>query len=175
MIYEIDSNKKILKIEKNTLSKNFLVESLSNLEIIELKGLLINKLLFAIDKNIDIQIEIPEKINRISIDTIDFSRIVGILIDNAIEESIEVTYPLINLAILKISPNCIVFIIENNFRNSTLDIYQIYEKNFSTKKGDRGYGLSNIAEIINNYQNILIHTSVKDDVFIQEIEIFDWK
>ncbi len=65
---------KIINTEKNTLLKNSLIHDLGNLELMELKGLLLTKLLTAVEKKIDIQIEIPEKIDSIYMDIIDLSR-----------------------------------------------------------------------------------------------------
>ncbi len=61
-------------------------------------------------------------------------------------------------------------IIENNFTN-TLDIHQLYKNHYSTKKGNRGYGLNNVKDILNNYPNVLMNTSIEENIFIQEIEI----
>ena len=164
-------NNKIVKVENDTLIKNQLMKNISNLEIIELKGLLLTKLLFATEKNISIQIEIPEKILRIPVDIIDFSRILGILIDNAIEASIESICPTINLAILNTSQNSILFVIENTFQFEDLDINKIYSNNYSSKNNTRGYGLSNTLEILKNYPNALLNTRIEDSIFIQEIEL----
>lgn len=164
---------KIIKTEKNTLLKNTLIKDLGNLEIIELKGLLLTKLFLAVEENLNIQIEIPEKIKRIPMDIIDLSRIVGILIDNAIEASVQSPNPFVNLAIIITSKNSTLIIIENSFNDSSLDISQIYKTNYSTKKGNRGFGLKNIANILSNYPNILLNISIENYVFIQEIEILD--
>lgn len=161
---------KIINTEKNTLLKNALIHDLGNLELMELKGLLLTKLLTAVEKKIDIQIEIPEKIDSIYMDIIDLSRMIGILIDNAIEASIECENPFINLAIMKTNDNSVLMIIENNFTN-TLDIHQLYKNHYSTKKGNRGYGLNNVKDILNNYPNVLMNTSIEENIFIQEIEI----
>lgn len=45
---------KIINTEKNTLLKNSLIHDLGNLELMELKGLLLTKLLTAVEKKIDI-------------------------------------------------------------------------------------------------------------------------
>lgn len=163
-------NNKIVKVEHDTLMKNLLMKNISHLEIIELKGLLLTKLLLAIEKNINVQIEIPEKIQSIPIDIIDFSRILGILIDNAIEASEESDNAMMNLAILQTSQKTLLFVIENSF-SGEVDISQIYRNNFSTKGGNRGFGLKNVLEIVNHYPNVLLNTRIENRTFIQEIEL----
>jgi two-component system, LytTR family, sensor histidine kinase AgrC len=162
---------KILKVEHDTLLKNHFMRNLGNLAIIELKGLLLTKLLLIIEKNIKFHIEIPQKISTLPIDIIDFSRILGILIDNAIEANEISENGVINVAILKTSNESILFIIENSFKD-TLEINQIFNKNYSTKKGDnRGNGLANVTEILNNYPNVLLNTRIENHLFIQELEL----
>lgn len=164
-------NKKILKVESDTLLKNQFMKNISNLAIIELKGLLLTKLLLILEKNIKFHIELPQKISSIPIDIIDFSRILGILIDNAIEANEESKNGVINLAILKTANESILFVIENSFQD-TLDINQIFNKNYSTKKGNnRGNGLANVTEIIKKYPNVLLNTRIENQIFIQELEL----
>lgn len=161
----------IVKFEQDTLTKNLLMENVSQLEIIELKGLLLTKFSLAMEKGIDVQVEIPEKINTIPIDTLDFSRILGILIDNAIEASEQSNQPVIEFTILKTtSQNTILVVIENSF-GGEVDISQLYKNNYSTKGNDRGYGLSNVSDIVNSYPNVLLHTRVESGRFIQELEM----
>lgn len=164
---------KIVKTERNTLLKNHLVRDLGNLEIIEIKGLLLTKLLLAVEKNIHVRIEIPEKINKISMDIIDLSRIIGIFVDNAIEASMESPNPFVNLAMIKTLNHSVLIVIENSYKDVSLDVNQIYRNQFSTKIGNRGYGLKTVSKILNNYPNVLLHTSVENNVFTQELEILD--
>lgn len=164
-------SKKIVKVEQDTLLKNQFMKNISNLSIIELKGLLITKLLLITEKNIQLQIEIPQKISEIPMDIIDFSRILGILVDNAIEASEDSQLKIINLAIIKTLNGSILLIMENSFA-SKLDINQIYIKGYSSKLGNnRGRGLLNLTEIINKYPNVLLNTRVDGKLFIQELEL----
>ena len=113
---------KILKVEHDTLLKNQFIKNLSNLAIIELKGLLLTKLLLIIEKNIKFHIEIPQKISTMPIDIVDFSRILGILIDNAIEASEESENGVINVAILKTSNESILLNLSNTSFIQFLDV-----------------------------------------------------
>lgn len=166
-------NNKIVKVENDTLRKNLILKDLSNLEIIELKGILTTKLLISTEKNIDLHIEIPEKIKSIDMDIIDFSRILGILIDNAIEASEKSQNPQINIAFLQTSSSCL-FVIENTFEGQ-IDIGKIYRGGFSTKSKDRGYGLKNVLEIKDHYPNLFLNTRLENNFFIQELELTNRK
>ncbi|NLY79385.1 MAG: GHKL domain-containing protein [Lysinibacillus sp.] len=164
-------HEKITKTEQVTLHKNTLIKDLGNLDIIELKGLLLTKLLLAVEKKLHIQVEIPEKINEIPIDIIDLSRVLGILIDNAIEASINSKEQLLNIAIIKLANQSTLIIVENSFNDVAFDINQLYQEKYSTKNGNRGYGLKNVSDILSKYSNVLLHTSIENHLFIQEIEI----
>jgi two-component system sensor histidine kinase AgrC len=48
---------------------------------------------------------------------------------------------------------------------------KIFQKAFSTKGENRGLGLSNLKEIINNYKNVSLDTAIETEEFIQNIEI----
>lgn len=163
-------NEKILMSEKYTLMKNDLINDLKNLGIIELKGILVTRLIMAIKNNIHIQIEIPEKIDEIQIDIIDLSRIVGILIDNAIEGSQVSEEKYAYLAILKTQRNSVLLVIENSFKNEGLNVSDLYKSSVSTKGENRGIGLMNLHEITKKYPNILINTHIENNLFIQEVE-----
>lgn len=163
-------NEKILMSEKYTLMKNDLINDLKNLGIIELKGILVTRLIMAIKNNIHIQIEIPEKIDEIQIDIIDLSRIVGILIDNAIEGSQVSEEKFAYLAILKTQRNSVLLVIENSFKNEGLNVSDLYKSSVSTKGENRGIGLMNLHEITKKYPNILINTHIENNLFIQEVE-----
>ncbi|MCM0626357.1 GHKL domain-containing protein [Lysinibacillus sp. OL1_EC] len=166
-------NHKIIKVEKETFKKNLMMKDFSNLEIIELKGLLTTKLILSTEKDINVQIEIPDKIKDISMDIIDFSRILGILIDNAIEASEKSNEPEINIVFLQ-TPNSCIFVLENSF-NGEVDNSKIFQEGFSTKGGNRGYGLKNVLDIKKGYPNLFLNTRLENNRFIQELELTNRK
>lgn len=172
---EIDDLKKyfyetILITEKNTLLKNSLTSDLKNLGIIELKGILITRFIMALNENINIHIEIPKKIDEIPMDIIHLSRVVGILIDNAIEGSLNSKEKFTRLAILETQHNSILLVIENSFENEGLNIKDMYTSFVSTKGGNHGIGLMNLLEIIKKYPHISINTHIENNIFIQAVE-----
>ena len=48
-----------------------------------------------------------------------------------------------------------------------MNIEEIYEMGFSTKGKNRGLGLSNVKEIINKYEDIILETDIETNNFIQ--------
>lgn len=160
----------ILKTEQHTLLKNHIFNQLENIKIFELKGLLATKISLADSMNIPINVEVPDNIYTVHMETIDFARILGVLFDNAIEASLNRDNPKINLAFIK-KNNDVIFIIENYIEDISIDINQLFEENYSTNGINRGIGLSNVRNIINKYYNVTINTRNDKKWFIQEVEI----
>lgn len=160
----------ILTVETQTMQKNRAFSEFENLQIVELKGLLATKYLLAEEMNIPIQIEISSPISSISMDIIDLTRVVGILLDNAIEASTEITQPKINISFSKLQKS-IVIIIENKIMQEPPSVSKLFEEGYSTKGDGHGTGLSTVKNILRQYPNVSLVTTIERGWFIQEIEI----
>lgn len=157
------------------IGENKNLSLLQNIKLSPLKGLLSSKIIDAQSKGIQTNIEITDEIDSLSIGTIDICRIMGIILDNAIEAALNCEVKKINLAIVRNDDNTIITV-TNSCPSDTPPIHKIYEKDFSTKGEGRGMGLKIVKEIIHEkYSNILINTKIKDSIFKQEINIFENK
>ncbi|MBU3214894.1 GHKL domain-containing protein [Clostridium estertheticum] len=161
---------KIIPIGTSFEKKNFKLGLLQNIKIPEIKGVVSSKLITAQHKEINVFIDIIEPIEDINIDIIDICKILGIILDNAIEASGDCENPLIKFAIINKKRSVIIIVINQCLEN-TPPIYKLFEKEFSTKGKNRGLGLNNLKEIINSYNNVSLDTSIKDNEFIQNIEV----
>src|SRR5690606_25881446 len=65
------------------------IVKLSNIAIPEVKGLLSSKLISAQQQNINVMMDIPEKIKGVPIHIVTFIRAISIILDNAIEEAVK--------------------------------------------------------------------------------------
>ncbi|AOR25024.1 sensor histidine kinase [Clostridium taeniosporum] len=165
-------NTKILLLNDNISRKNFKLDKLQNIKIIELKGLLSSKVIRAQELGIDVFIDIMEFIEFINMDIIDLCRSMGILLDNAIEAAVLCKAPSLKLGIIN-NQNSIIILIINSCLKENPPIYKMFEKGFSTKGINRGLGLSNLREIVSNYKNISFDTSIKNQEFIQNLQILN--
>lgn len=161
----------ILKAEQNTFFKNEAFSSLDNLKIVELKGLLATKVIYADKLGIKLHVEIPEAIDSIDMDIIDLTRIIGILTDNAIEACSNHDDAQISIGFMKTSHNTILICIDNTVEEFKIQLDDIYKENFSTKGENRGIGLTNVKDILKNYDSVDLLTQVEDGWFMQELEI----
>lgn len=63
------------------------LNGIENLKVREIKGLITTKILQAQENNIEITVEVADEITQIDMDAIQLSRVLGIIMDNAIEAS----------------------------------------------------------------------------------------
>ncbi|MBK1813743.1 GHKL domain-containing protein [Clostridium sp. YIM B02505] len=157
-------NKKMMKMDSN-------LYLLKNIQMSSLKGLLSSKIINATSKKIKVVVEILDPIEKLHMAEIDICRIIGILLDNAIEAAELCDDKFINLTVVKQEKNT-TFIIRNSCSEDTPSVYMIYRDNFSTKGNGRGLGLNIVRTIIEEkYANVFLHTKVKDLIFQQELVI----
>lgn len=160
----------ILPMQKNLTQKNSALNNLLHIHILELKSIVYSKLLLAVNQDIDVNIDIPDEIDSIHMDSVDLTRMLGIYLDNAIEACLETELPTINFHLGRMNQD-IVFIISNTFINRGLSVAQMHKKGVSTKGDGRGIGLHNVSEILNRYDNIYHETLIEEGLFIQQVQI----
>ena len=140
-----------------------------------LKSIAIAKLTKLYDLKIDYSFGCDKDIYQIprSVDVLDLIRIIGINFDNAIAES----QKLINKTKQKNSARVdamyyqedgdFEFEIRNRIVDRNIDTNNIQKKNYSTKNGHMGLGLSNVQKIVHKYENsMLVKYSVQNGWFV---------
>ena len=163
-------DKEIIPLNKKLSINTAHLNQLMNIKIIELKGLISAKLLYATELNITVSVEITEEISDIPMDIIDLSRILGIYLDNAIEATLETTSPIVQFAIINME-NEYVFIVSNTFIDTGIPSATLQQPTFSTKGANRGIGLYNAHEIITKYHYVFWDTETDDLHFTQRLRI----
>lgn len=163
-------NDKIVPTSKEIQMNNYKLATLKNMKNKEVKGTLVTKIIKAQDRGIDVTIEITETIEKIGLDAIILCRCLGIILDNAIEESEKMPSGRMLVAFVK-KENSLLIVVANTFSNDIPAIYQMYEKGYSTKGRNRGTGLYNLRELISPYQHITLDTKIENELFFQEIRI----
>ena len=100
-------------------------------------------------------------------------RILGILLDNAIQATRECDKKQINITIRKESKrNRQLLIVENTYAEKDIDTEKIYEKGYSTKEGNTGLGLWEVRQILKKNTNLNLFTSKDNTYFKQQLEIY---
>ena len=65
-----------------------------------------------------------------------------------------------------------VVIIENTYSNKDVNIDIIFEKGYTTKKGNTGLGLWKVREILKRNENLNLYTTKNDKYFSQQFEMY---
>ena len=136
-------------------------------------NVLANKYHKADELGIKINLEAFLDMNDLRIKIYEFTRVLGILMDNAIEATSECEEKIINVTFRKDSKRHMqLLIIENTYKDKEINTDKIFEKGFSTKKGNTGLGLWEVRQILKKNNNLNLFTSKDDKFFKQQFEIF---
>lgn len=136
-------------------------------------SLLTNKYHLAESKGITVNLEIFIDLRELRMKVYEFTRILGILMDNAIEAAKECDKKIINVAIRKdFHSERQLLIIENTYMDKDVDTEKIYEKGYSTKEHNTGIGLWEVREILKKNENLNLFTSKNEEFFSQQLEIY---
>ena len=134
-------------------------------------SLLNNKYYQALEYGITMNFEIFTDLSTINFDIYEFTRILGILLDNAIEAAKETDEKLIEI-IFKSDTKKQLFIIENSCSDNNISTTRIFEKGYSTKANNSGIGLWKVHSILAKNTNIDLFTTIKNHKFKQELSVF---
>ena len=121
--------------------------------------------------NLNVFLDLNEIEDRMKI--YDFTRILGILLDNAIDAAVECDKKIINVTFRKeISNNMIAVIIQNTYKNKDVDTEEIYQKGVSSKENHSGLGLWKVRQILMHNNNLNLFTTKNEEFFTQQFEIY---
>lgn len=134
-------------------------------------SLLTNKYYLACEKGITMTFSIFTDLSKINFNMYDFSRILGILLDNAIEAAEESNEKLIEIEFSSDSKKQL-FIIRNSCKDTNISTTKIFEKGYSTKNRNSGFGLWKVHKILSKNTNLDLFTTISDDMFSQQLAVF---
>ena len=136
-------------------------------------NVLANKYHKADNLGIKIHLEAFLDMNELHMKIYEFTRILGILMDNAIEAASECDNKIINVTFRKDSKRHMqLLVIENTYKNKDINTDKIFEKGYSTKEGNTGLGLWEIRQILKKNNNLNLFTTKNNEFFTQQFEIF---
>ena len=132
-----------------------------------LKSLFISKLNRIFQNNIQYSFECRIVIENLSnkYNSFDIVRILGIVYDNAIEESLEFGDEAKIDTMIYQENGELEIEIRNRYRDTDLTIQDMKKSGFTTKKNYDGLGLANIEELSQSYNDIFINYQIKDGWF----------
>ena len=179
-IKAMTKNKKIIGYidslikSKNRFDNNIIKDSLK-LPKGGIRGLLYNKMLLMKENDIKYYLNADSKINHKIMsniendDIVDICNILGVFLDNAIEECNNIKDKMINMSFY-IDDNKLIIIISNNY----LFKYSKYKNSGilkTTKEKGRGYGLQLVKNIIDQNNKLYNERQITKDTFSQKLII----
>ena len=143
---------------------------LNNVGDSALRSVMTQTLFKARDYNIELTFEVKDFVKPLPIKLLDLVRMTSVLLNNAIEGAAESYQKTMNVSLVDLDIETIL-VVQNSRKKRQLDLEEIYQTDFSTKGEGRGLGLSNIKEIINNYEGIILDTKIEDEYFTQVMRV----
>ena len=138
-----------------------------------IRNLLTQKYTVADSKDVKIDFTFLMDVSKINMKSYQFSRILGILLDNAIEASSECDKKIVNLIFRDdIDYRRQLVIIENTYNDKNVDTKKIFNKGVSGKSNHSGLGLWEVNRLVNKNSNVKLLTSKNDNFFVQQLEIY---
>lgn len=140
-----------------------------------LQGIVYQKMLVMNDKNIKPILDVSNSVKKFKFENLDtklnydICRIIGVFLDNAIEETEKLDEREIMLSMHE-QNNDLVIEISNKFKNVP-DLERLEEKGYSTKGKGHGYGLSLVNDIVNNNNQIINEKGITRNIFTQKLII----
>lgn len=137
------------------------VDGLQRLNDPPLKSLLFQKILAAQNRGWHFRLEIPDTVQAIPMNNVQLLRVMGVLLDNAVEAPPMGDLPEIYCAILDY-PDAVELAVANPV--SATDppkLNRIMEAGYTTKGGSHGLGLSTVKEIIDQTANASLQVALK--------------
>lgn len=140
-------------------------------------SLLTSKYHKATDLGISVKIHVSLKLENLNMKIYEFTRVLGILLDNAIEACENCDEKIINLEIRRDekSPRQLL-LIQNTYFDKNVNLERINEKGYTSKKDDgmpHGLGLWEVNKILKRSKNLNLYTTKDSIFFTQQLEIYD--
>lgn len=159
--------------DSNKAGSSYLISQLNNFPDGGIKGLLYYKLSIMEDENIKYSINVEKgvktKLKTLSINNYkNITKILGVLLDNAIDASKKSKHKKINISVIKDKKN-IIFKIYNTYKGK-VDIDKV-GTGYTTKGTGHGYGLRLVKDIIKEEDLFNINYVLEDNYFVSSLTI----
>ncbi len=136
-------------------------------------NLLTTKYSEAEEKEIKVNLTFLLDLNELHMKIYEFARILGILLDNAIDAASECDEKILNIVFRNESKNNRnIILIENTYKDKDVDLNQIFNKGISGKENHTGLGLWEIRKILKKNNNVNLYTNKNEKYFTQQLEIY---
>lgn len=136
-------------------------------------GIVGAKYFLATEADVTFDLNIVTNMSQICYPMPELSRILGILLDNALEATTKTVDKYIRLEMTFDSRKNadIIKVINTYDTNTSINLNDIYKKGVSSKKIKSGIGLWEVKKLISKVKNAQIYATIENDKFVQNIII----
>lgn len=148
--------------------------NLKDISYIPLKSILSYYIMLSIKKNVEVSLIVIGEIKESYITEVEFSRVMGIILENALEEASENERKKIEIYV-EASYGGLNITVGNTFKSDKMNLDKIFNKGYSTKGENRGLGLHILKSIVDKNSNMTLNTFINEGMFIQDLYIYSVK
>ena len=140
-----------------------------------LQGIIYQKMLVMKDEKILFSLDVSRDVRKVDLDNFSMEdnyrlcKIIGVFLDNAIEESRNIDDKRIMISLYVDDDNLVVDI-SNKF-NGKIELDRLDDEGYTTKSDGHGYGLSLVKKILSETDKFENERSIRKDIFKQTIKV----
>lgn len=166
-------NNTILPAGQNLAAQDISFGKLGNLKVPEIKGIVYTKIFSAFIQKLHITLDIPKPVFSFPMETTDLLRVLGILLDNALEASSKTEEKIFTVGFL--NAEHYIYIQIQNSSPEIQDVSTLFQLNVSSKENHTGTGLYEVRKLIEQYENVLLNTEYQNNRFSQTLQLYKCK
>lgn len=165
----------------NAIDNEVLDTSLNDVKIAQvqhlknktIRGLVVQKFFYAKRCNVELDIEISDDTFQIKKNTTVIVRIIGNLLDNAIEQATKIADKKVTMAFNNINGTMEISV--NNAVDPEFDPHKIFKTGYSTKGDSRGLGLANVRDLVDHQHGFYLDVGSKSGYVTMTLIIMEDK
>lgn len=160
----------IIPLQDEIISDSSVSHTITYIEDNIIQGVIYSYVLKAKNRGIGFSIDIQQEIPKITaISSLDLSRVLSILLDNAFEAANDTSDKTVLLGIIK-DENQLIYITKNKYMD-TPDITKIFSSQYSTKGMNHGRGLHIAKKICDCYDTVCLNINLQEEYFVSSLII----
>lgn len=162
---------KLLQLDGEVQQDIKRMNQLTQIGVIELKALILMKMIEAEKVGVAFMLEVINPVHHVEMVTEDLLRCLGILLDNALDETGKMEEGAVTLVMLMEQEKLTVAVKNPCLKQPQLS--RIWEDGYSTKGQGRGIGLTNYRRLLHRYDNVSHETRLEENCLTQVFTILN--
>ena len=166
-------NNEIVPLQNDILNETDTAHEITKISDSIIQGTVYNYIIKAKNKGIEPVINIDGDVpNTVSVTSVELARILGIILDNAIEAVCGIKDGTRKAVILGVyaDKEHVTYIVKNTYSVQP-DLSKIFDNDYSTKGGEHGRGLAIVKRITDKYDDVFLNVKLEKEYFVTELNL----